>query len=72
MWWTLPLIVCATLLGIGILLCGTVCCVQRCFYPDDADAPLFRTRGSGNGDRSTGPASKFSWKGAVSPSPGVA
>ena len=71
MWWTLPVIVCATLLGIGTLLCGIACCVQRCFYPEDARGRLVSTPGDGNEDRSAGPASKFSWRRATAPPSGV-
>lgn len=71
MWWTLPVIVGAILLGICILLCGIVCCVQRCFHPEDARESLVRTIGDGNEDRYIGPGSMFSRKSETAPSPRV-
>jgi len=71
MWWTLPVIIGAIVLGLAILLCGVVCCVQRCFYPEGTRGPLVRTFGDGNEDRYIGPEGKLSWKGKVAPPPRV-
>ena len=42
MWWTLPVILVVIVIGIAILLCGVVCCVQRCFYPEGTRGPVER------------------------------
>jgi len=69
--WAFPVIIGGILLACFLLLCGVVCCVQRCFYPEGTRGPLVRTFGDGNEDRYIGPEGKLSWKGKVAPPPRV-
>ena len=68
MWWTLPVIIGAIVLGLCILLCGVVCCVQRCFYPEGTRGPKVRTFNDGGEDRYLGPDGP-SWKKKQLPPP---
>lgn len=68
--WAFPLIIGGILIAICLLLCGVVCCAQRCFYPEGTRGPQVRTFGDDK-DRYVGPEGKLSWKGDVPPPPRV-
>ncbi len=70
MWWTFPAIIGGIVVACFLLLCGVVCCVQRCFYPEGTRGPLVRTFGDNTG-RYIGPDGKLSWKGETAPPPRV-
>ncbi len=68
--WAFPLIIGGILLACFLLLCGVVCCVQRCFYPEGTRGRHVRTFGDCK-VRYIGPEGKRSWKGDLPPPPRV-
>lgn len=68
--WAFPVIIGGILLACLLMLCGVVCCVQRCFYPEGTRGPKVRTFGDGK-DRFIGPGGTLSWKSDTPPPPRV-